>query len=196
MHIYIYIYIYIYICFWGNVSGKEPACHYGRCKRYGFNPWVGKIPWRRAWQHTLVFLLGESHGQRSLVGYYSPWGRKESDTIEWLTQARSSLWHLEALHKIIMSLSFKPVCWVGSSATYSRAFLVALTVKNPPAMQETQVWSLSWEDSLKKGMATHSSIPAWKILCTEELGIAKNQTLLKQLSTHTARPIMTDIFPL
>ena len=45
----------------------------------GFDPWVGKIPWRRKWQPTPVFLRGESHGQRSLVGY-SPWGRKESDT--------------------------------------------------------------------------------------------------------------------
>ena len=35
----------------------------------GFNPWVGKIPWRRAWQPTPEFLPGESHGQRSLVGY-------------------------------------------------------------------------------------------------------------------------------
>ena len=44
-----------------------------------FDPWVGKIPWRRAWQPTPVFLPGKFHGQRSLVGY-SPWGRKESDT--------------------------------------------------------------------------------------------------------------------
>ena len=49
----------------------------------GFNPWVGKIPWRRKWQPTPVFLPGESHGRRSLVGY-SPWGRKESDTAEQL----------------------------------------------------------------------------------------------------------------
>ena len=41
----------------------------GRCQRYGFNSWVGKIPWRRAWQPAPVFLPGESHGQRSLVGY-------------------------------------------------------------------------------------------------------------------------------
>ena len=41
----------------------------------GFDPWVRKIPWRRAWQSTPVFLPGESHGQRSLAGY-SPWGRK------------------------------------------------------------------------------------------------------------------------
>ena len=40
-----------------------------------FNPWVRKIPWRRKWQPTLVFLLGESHEQRSLAGY-SPWGLK------------------------------------------------------------------------------------------------------------------------
>ena len=43
--------------------------------------WVGKIPWRSKWQHTPVFLPGESHGQRSLEGY-SPWGLKESDTTE------------------------------------------------------------------------------------------------------------------
>ena len=43
--------------------------------------WVRKIPWRRAWQPTPVFLPGESHGQRSLEGW-SPWGHKESDTTE------------------------------------------------------------------------------------------------------------------
>ena len=50
----------------------------------GFDPWVGKIPWKRAWQPIPVFLPGESHGQRSLVGC-SPWGHKESDTTEWLS---------------------------------------------------------------------------------------------------------------
>ena len=42
---------------------------------------VGKVPWRRKWQPTPVFLPRESHGQRSLAGY-SPWGRKKSDTTE------------------------------------------------------------------------------------------------------------------
>ena len=45
------------------------------------HPWVGKMPWRRAWQPTPVVLPGESHGQRSLVGY-SPWGQKELDMTE------------------------------------------------------------------------------------------------------------------
>ena len=55
-----------------------------QCRRPGFDPWVGKIPWRRKWQPPPVFLSGKSHGQRSLAGY-SPWGYKESDTIERLT---------------------------------------------------------------------------------------------------------------
>ena len=65
----------------GAASGKEPACQCRKCKRSRFNPWVGKIPWRRKWQPTPVFLPGESHGQRSLVGY-NPEGRKESDRTE------------------------------------------------------------------------------------------------------------------
>ena len=63
------------------LSGKEPACQCRRCKRCRFNPWVGRTPWRRAWQPTPVSLPGESRGQRSLV-CYSPWGRTESDTTE------------------------------------------------------------------------------------------------------------------
>ena len=62
-------------------SGKEPTCQYRRCKRRGFNPRIGKIPWRGAWQPTPVFLPEKSHGQRSLVGY-SPWDRKELDTTK------------------------------------------------------------------------------------------------------------------
>ena len=46
------------------------------CRRPRFNPWVRKIPWRRKWLPTEVFLPGESHGQRSLAGY-SPWGHKK-----------------------------------------------------------------------------------------------------------------------
>ena len=54
-----------------------PQCR----KPPGFDPWVRKILWRRAWQPTPVFLPEESHGERSLVGN-SPWGHKESDTTE------------------------------------------------------------------------------------------------------------------
>ena len=52
----------------GGARGKEPTCQCRRCKRQGFDLWVGKIPWRRAWQPTPVFLPGESQAQRSLAG--------------------------------------------------------------------------------------------------------------------------------
>ena len=64
----------------GGASGKESAC---QCRRHGFNPWAGKIPWRRAWQPTPVFLPGESHGQRTLAG-------KESDMTE--ARTHEHLW--------------------------------------------------------------------------------------------------------
>ena len=62
---------------------QSPSVVCLQCGRCGFDPWVRKIPWRREWQPTPVFLPGECHGQRSLVGY-SPWGCKESDMIEGL----------------------------------------------------------------------------------------------------------------
>ena len=86
---------------------KNPAA----VQETGFDPWVGKIPWRREWQPTPVFLPGESHGQRSLVGY-SPWALKEPDTIE----------QLAYLYQSIGSGDFPD----GSM------------VKNPPAMQEME----------------------------------------------------------
>ena len=52
-----------------GASGKELTCQCWRHKRPGFDPWVRKMLWRRAWQPTPVFLAGESHGQRNLAGY-------------------------------------------------------------------------------------------------------------------------------
>ena len=58
---------------WWLIS-KESAC---QCRRQGFDPWVGKISWRRKQQPTPIFLPGKSHGQRSLVGYRT-WGCKRA----------------------------------------------------------------------------------------------------------------------
>ena len=62
----------------GGSDGKSICL---QCRRPRFDPWVGKIPWRRKWQPTPVFLPGKSHGWWSLVGY-CPWGPKESDMTE------------------------------------------------------------------------------------------------------------------
>ena len=110
------------------MSGKEPACQRRRPKSHGFNPWVTKIPWRRKWQPTPVFLPGKAHGQKSLVGC-SPCGCKGSDTTEvtqftqftsgntgclcwfsrFLKELEDPFLHLKLLHCILYeNLSFKP----------------------------------------------------------------------------------------
>ena len=62
-------------------SGEESTYQCRKLRRHRFNSWVRKILWRRKWQPTPVFLLGETHEHRSLAGY-RPWGHKESDKIE------------------------------------------------------------------------------------------------------------------
>ena len=78
------------MAFPGDASGKESPSQCRRCRRWRFYPWVGKIPWRRKWQPTPVFLAGKSHGRRSLASY-SPWGHKESDMTEWLSMQECTI---------------------------------------------------------------------------------------------------------
>ena len=82
---------------WGFPSGasdKEPACQYRRCKRCRFDPWGGgKIPWRRKWQPTPLFLPGEPHGQRSLEGYSQPMG-SERNGHDWTDLAHTSVTYM------------------------------------------------------------------------------------------------------
>ena len=67
----------------GGTSGKESACQCRRYRRCGFDPEVGKIPWKRKWQPILLFLPANSHVQRCLVGY-SLWGHKECNTTGYI----------------------------------------------------------------------------------------------------------------
>ena len=101
----------------------------------GLIPGLGRSPGGGSGNPLQYSGLENPHGQRSQAGY-RPWGRKESDTIEQL--------HFHFLCAQMFSL-------------------VAQMVKNLPAMRETWVQSLGWEDPLEKEMATHSSILAWRI---------------------------------
>ena len=74
----------------GGSDGKGSACSAGDA---GSIPGSGKIPWRRKWQPTPVFVPGEFHGPRSLAGY-SPWGCKESDMTEQGEPPQPGLWAL------------------------------------------------------------------------------------------------------
>ena len=78
------------IGFPGGTGGREPTCQCRRCKRCGFDPQVGKISWRRAWQPSPVFLPRESQGERLWVGY-SPLGQKELDTTEATQHAQGTV---------------------------------------------------------------------------------------------------------
>ena len=86
-----------------------------KCWRPRFDLWVGKIPWRRAWQPTPVFLPGESHGQRSLAGY-SPRGRKELDMTERLSPAYT---HQTCSYWLHLNSSITKSHWLRAARTSS-----------------------------------------------------------------------------
>ena len=92
----------MYVGFLGGASGKESACQCSRCKRCRFDPWVGKIHWRRKWQPTPVFLPGESHGQRSLAGYGQSMGSQTAgQNLETKQPPRPWLTQLSPFHAIV-----------------------------------------------------------------------------------------------
>ena len=83
----LYLYVCIHVCRTSLVAQAVNYLPAVQCRRPGFNPWVWKIPWRMEWQLTPVFLPGESHGQRSLVGYSSQCHKKLDMTKRLITHA-------------------------------------------------------------------------------------------------------------
>ena len=112
--------LFLILCFhflavfhlWGLPGGSEGKKICLPCGRPGFDPWVVKIPWRREWLPTPVFLPGELHGQGSLVGYL-PWGHKEEDTTERLTL---SIHVMRAVSALIRNSTLVPC--IGSMKSY------------------------------------------------------------------------------
>ena len=99
-----------------------------RCRRCGFDPWVEKIPWRREWLLTSVFLPQESHGQKGLAGY-SLWGRKEMDTIEATKHVYFwRCWVLAAVCRISLD---------AASRAHSSLWCVGLSLQWPPLLRST-----------------------------------------------------------
>ena len=92
---------------------NESACSVGEP---GSTTGLEKIPWRKEWQPTPVFLPGESHGQRKLVSYI-PWDRKELDTTEWLTLSEDEVqgsWSLNYYYcyKCLGAIDFSHLWWI------------------------------------------------------------------------------------
>ena len=114
-------------------SGKEPICQCKRLKRPKFDPWVGKIPWKRAWQPTPVFLLGESHGQRSLAGYIHRVAQSRT-WLKWL----SMTWHGTGISSVQFSHSV-----VSDSATpWTAACQASLSIINSQSL--LKLMSIEW----------------------------------------------------
>ena len=91
---------------------KDYTCQCRKHKRLRFDPWVGKMPWRRKGQPILVLLPGKFHGQRSLAGY-NPWGRKETGLSDWTATAWLLLYYVVELrscgrHWILQRLKYLP----------------------------------------------------------------------------------------
>ena len=86
--------------------GKESALQSRRCKRWGFDPWVARIPWTRKWEPAPVSLLRKFHGPRSLV-VCSSWGCKELDTH---THTHTPHLAVGVLHWYFSSVSANPYC--------------------------------------------------------------------------------------
>ena len=103
-------------------SGKESVCQCRSHRRLEFEPWVGKIPWRRKWQPTPVFLPGESHGQRSLVGY-NQWGCKESDTIEHTYTRTHTHTHTYTYTHIYIWIWYNCGNWLNSPCKWQHLYL-------------------------------------------------------------------------
>ena len=152
------------------LSGKESACQCRRCRRYRFDPWVGKTLWRRKWQPALVFFPGKSQGQRSLEGY-SLWACKESDMTEWINNNYSSLllliilllpWGLSSQESACQCRSYRRLgfdSWVGK-IPWRRAWL-----PTPVFLPGESHGQRTWQAIVHK--------------------VSKSQTWLKRLNTHT-----------
>ena len=106
-----------------SASGKASV------KRRGFDSWIGKIPWRRAWQPTPVFLPGESHGHRSLAGY-SPWGSKESDLTEATNHGKLTN-HVHEVHGHLNALKYKKFKCLGPSSADVTSLRPSLLCRQP-----------------------------------------------------------------
>ena len=129
--------------------------------------------WRRKWQPTPVLLPGESHGERSLVGY-SPWGRRESDTTE------------QRLHdQLCGEGNGNPLQYSCLESPVDRGAWWAAV--HGVAQSWTRLKWISMHHALEKEMATHSSILAWRILGTGEPGG------LPSMGSHRVRHDWSDL---
>ena len=157
---------------------QQPTCHCRKQERGGFDPWVGKMPWKRRWQPPLAFWPGESHRQRSLAGC-GPQGRTEPDTTEVTSHARrgEEVWNISGvwgMRRQNPSVSYQvngsgvgTWAWGRGDKEGRKAFCLGLPqvkekqVKGPcrrPWSQTLLVWKMFEEDPQGKNRSFMKSI--------------------------------------
>jgi len=179
----------------GGTSGKEPACQCRRHKRHRFNPWIGKITWRNAWQPTPVFFPGEPRGLRSLVGY-CPKGCKESDTIAQVT-------HTCCYFYFFSNDYWNYIIFYWRRQWHPTPVLLPGKSHGQRSLEGCSPWG-HWRlgtserlhfHALEKEMVTHSSVLAWRIPGTGEPGGlpsmgSQSRTWLKWLSSSSSNLLL------
>ena len=127
---------------------KNLLAQWRSCRRCRFDPWVRKIPWRRAWKPTPVFLPGESHGQRSLEGY-SPWSHSWT-RLKWL-----NMQHIRSI--IVFVCCFELCCrkkWKKMMTSGSLNPQLQLYINDLKALT-TSLWCNLHREVVKIPMTTH-----------------------------------------
>ena len=137
-----------------------------QCRRDGFDPWVGKIPWSRKWHPTTVFFPVKFRGQRNLVGY-SPWSSKELHTTEQLND-NNKYTHTYICIYIHIYIYIH-------THTYTYIYIYIHT----HIYTYMYISVYMYIQLLEKAMAPHSSTLAWKIPWTEEPGRLQSMGLLR-----------------
>ena len=132
-----------------------------------FDPWVGKVPWRRAWQPTPVFLPGESHGQRTLEGY-NPWGCKELDMLKRLSVEEGheggpggtglgwDAWNKTGVGKLLRGC-LEPALWMS-------ALILLVMLNSCPCFFPLDPGPLSWSQEMgtnSENRAVHMELGCW-----------------------------------
>ena len=137
-----------------------------QCRRCKFDPWVGKIPWRRKWHAIPVFLLGKAHGQRSLVGY-SPWGCRVGHNLETKQQGQMLLQVFSYdTSRCISSLTIWGVCIsiLQMRKLRDRYRTLAEVQNYVDKITSNQSWGVNWWlwqcSSTHQSVALHSGPPA------------------------------------
>ena len=171
------------------LGGKESTCQCRKHRRLRLDPWVGKMPWRRKWQLTPVFLAGKSHGQKSLVGY-SPWGCKTVGLCWYSIIIHGDHSVLKPLRSVIQNLAILILPFIFVSLAKQK-FLESRNsylhfIRNPPqctfahgSVQFSSVQSLS---------RVWLFVTPWITACQASLSITNSRSWLKLMSIESVMP--------